>query len=173
MAKNLFDGLITTQFKQLHADAITELVTGAAVPCQLIYGQTLFTDCPNCIYDPIGNKSSGRYQTGGPTQFTGVCPVCFGVGKFADEQTTDINLSVIYDYKHWLQVPVEINSPKGYIQTLSVLATMDEIKEAKELIANTDLNSYVRSRFERYGEPQPCGFGQATIIVTMWKRIEN
>jgi hypothetical protein len=173
MAKNFFNGLITTQFKQLHADAITELVTGCAVPCQLIYGNTLFTDCVNCIYDPIGNKSSNRYLTGGPSPFTGVCPVCFGQGKIPSEHTESISLSVIYDYKSWLPTPVEVNSPKGFIQTLSVLATMDEIKEAKEIIANTDLNSYVKSRFERYGEPQPCGLGQATIIATMWKRIEN
>lgn len=173
MAKNFFKGLITKEFKQLHADAITEVVEGCAVPCQLIYGQTLFTNCPNCIYDPVGNKSSNRYLSGGPQPFNGVCPVCFGQGKIPDEQTTDICLCVIYDYKSWYPTPVEVNSPLGYIQTLSKLETMDDLKEAKEVIANTNLNSYVRSRFERYGEPQPCGFGQATIIVTMWKRIEN
>lgn len=173
MAKNFFSGLINSDLKQLHADAMTELVTGVAIECELIFGQTLFSDCPNCIFDPIGNKSSNRYQSGGPTPFQGICPVCHGAGKFSDEQTEPINLAIIYDYKDWLSLSIQVNSPEGFVQTLSLLSTLDKLKQAKEIIVDTSLEASVRQRFERYGEPQPCGFGQATIVVTMWKRIEN
>lgn len=168
-----FTGLITDEFKQLHADMITELVTSCTVECQLIYGQTLFEDCPNCLYDPIGNKSSNRYQTGGPAPFTGICPICFGQGKIPNEQTTDIDLVIIYDYKSWVPTGIKYESPFGYVQSLSLLNTMNDIKRAKEILVDTSLDSSVRQRFERAGEPQPCGFGAATIIATMWKRIEN
>ena len=170
---NMFDGLITDSIKQLHADAMTELVTATAIECSLIFGQTLFTDCPNCIFDPVANKSSNRYQTGGLYPFQGICPLCHGVGKFPDEQTATVNLCLIYNYKDWMPIVAPVNSPEGYIQTLSLLNTLDNLKQAKEMIADTSLVSSVRQRFERYGEPQPCGFGQATIIATMWKRIEN
>ena len=173
MAKDFFSGLINTQFKQLHAQAISELVTGTSIECELIFGQTLFADCPNCIFDPVGNKSSNIYQAGGPTPFHGICPTCNGVGKFPDEQTETIDLALIYNYKDWLPLSIQINSPEGYVQTLSLLNTLDKLKQAKEIIVDTSLEASVRQRFERYGEPQPCGFGQATIIVTMWSRIEN
>ena len=173
MTFNPFSGIINSDFKNLHANAITELVTGCAVPCTLVYGQTLFTDCPNCLLNVVGNKSSNRYQAGGPTPFVGICPVCNGAGKIPTEQTASIDLAIIYDYREWINIGIEIGSPLGYVQSLSLLKTLDDLKEAKELIVDTNISKYVNQRFERVGEPQPCGFGQATIVVTMWKRIES
>jgi len=128
----------------------------------------------NCNFDAAIGRSSNRYQSGGPIPFsTGVCPYCNGAGKIGTEITSTINLAIIYNYKDWIDLGIEIRSPNGFVQSLSLLKTLDELKEAKELIVDTDISKYVNQRFERYGEPQPCGFSQATIIATMWKRIEN
>ena len=127
----------------------------------------------NCLLNVVGNKSSNRYQAGGPTPFVGICPVCNGAGKIPTEQTASIDLAIIYDYREWINIGIEIGSPLGYVQSLSLLKTLDDLKEAKELIVDTNISKYVNQRFERVGEPQPCGFGQATIVVTMWKRIES
>lgn len=171
-----FTGLITDEFKQLHIDAITEVIRGCSVPCQLIFGATKFTDCPNCIFDVGAGKSSNRYQANGPIPFnSGLCPYCNGIGKIADEQTESISLCPIYDYKSWIpDINSNVQSPYGFVQTLSAYnTTYSKLLQAKEILINTDQNSKVRSRFERYGEPQPCGLGSSAFVSTMWKRIES
>lgn len=172
MTRNFFAGLINNRFKQLYIDAITEVIRGYSVTCTLIYGQTLFTDCPNCIFDPISGRSSGRYQTGGSSPFTGVCPICFGAGRLASESTSTISLAVVYNYKEWIPM-MHVQSPNGYVQTISAADTIEDLKRAKEIIVDTSLAEHVRQRFERASEPQPYGIGDATVIATMWKRIEN
>jgi len=171
---SIFTGLISSAFKQLHADAIIEVVRGSAIPCTLVYANPPSTTCPNCIFDNAGNKSSGRYKAGGAQTFVGICPICLGRGILIVETSVSIDLALIYDSKSWIPLRTGVNSPLGFVQTLSLLSTMDDIKKAKELITDVvDLSTQVRQRFERYGEPETCGFGQSTIIATMWKRIEN
>lgn len=172
---NYFDGLISDQFKQFHVDMITEVIRGCSVECTLIYGTTLYIDCANCIFDPIGNKSSNRYQSGGPAEFTvGVCPMCAGTGKIPQDQTDIINLCPIYDYKRWLfSQGADIASPQGFVQTISAFSTFESIVQAKEILIDNSISANVRARFERYREPQPCGLGGSEFIGTIWKRIEN
>ena len=97
----MFEGIITAEFKQLFKDAITALLedTALTVPCQLIYGGTKWTDCPNCLFSPATNKSTGIYTVGGPVPFyTGVCPYCNGAGRLSEEDTENIYLvtQIIY-----------------------------------------------------------------------------
>lgn len=170
-----FTGLISAEFKQLHIDMITEVIRGSSVICSLVRGNTKFTDCPNCVYDSVNQRSSNRYQSGGPIAFTfGVCPYCHGIGKVPSEQISTISLAPIYDYKHWVPgLAANVQSPYGFVQTLSLFNTYDDLKEAKEIIIDTSINSQVKARFERYQEPQPCGLGSSSFIMTLWKRIEN
>jgi len=170
-----FDGLISDAFKDCWTDAITELVRGCGVTATLIYGVTKFTDCPNCIYDPIGGKSSNRYETGGPIPFSfGICPMCAGVGKIPDEQTATVLVMPIYDYKSWIPgITSNIQSPYGFVQTLSAWSTRDEIRRAKEILIHVGLDSDEKARFERHALPEPCGLGNDEFIVTMWRMIES
>ena len=167
---NHFSGIISAAFKQLHVDAMTELVTNCAVPCQIIYGDTLWEDCQNCLTSPMGTNYYDSIN--GSTPFSGICPVCNGKGRISTESTETINLSPIYNYKEWIDIGVPIQVPNGIVQTLSLFNTYEELRRAKQLIINTDINSYVKSRFEKYAEPHPCGLGAATIVVAFWKRIE-
>ena len=99
MATNPFSGIITNDFKNLFSNAIKALLEDAAltVPCTLYFGVTKYEDCSNCVYDPIGRKSSNKFQTGGPVPFRngGVCPVCSGNGKKPVTSTENLNLAVI------------------------------------------------------------------------------
>ena len=171
-----FTGLIGDDFVQLHIDMMTEIISACSVECTAIYGVTLYDDCPNCVFDPIGNKSANRYQTGGPAPFTvGQCPLCAGAGKIANEQTETICLAPIYDYKSWIPgITSNVQSPYGFVQTLSMFDdTYDTIRQVKEIILDTSLDSHVKARFEKHGEPYPCGLGHTKVVVAMWKRIEN
>lgn len=172
---SIFTGLITAEIKQLHHDSILEAVRAASVPCTIIFGGSKFTDCPNCIFDPAANKSSGRFQNGGTQPFSGVCPICFGAGKLTVQTTETINLAVIYDYKDWIKLAPNINNPNGIIQTISPQDTIVSLKKAKELIVNTTFqtDTQITQKYERFNEPDTCGFGQVTIVHMLWKRIES
>jgi len=169
---SLFDNIITDEFKQIHADQITEVVRACSRPCRLIYGQTKFDDCPNCIYDPIGRKSSNRYQAGGPMPFgIGICPMCHGIGRIPDETTVDINLCPIWDHRSWIpQIAQQVHTPLGFVMTMSLVNTYDELKEAKEVVIDTDVEQYSRNLYVRHSEPEICGFGRADFIFVLWKR---
>lgn len=170
-----FTGLINSGFKQLHVDMIAEVIRAGSVPCDLVYGSTLFEDCPNCVFDPIRKVSSNIYQSGGPVPFTfGICPQCNGIGQIPDDTSVEICLAPIYDYKYWIPgLMPNLHSPYGWVQTWSLFDTYEELTKAKEIIINTDTNSYVKARFERQSAPQPYGFNGSDFIAVAWKRIEN
>lgn len=170
-----FTNLLDNNFKQLYIDMITEVVRACSVTCTVTFGITLWTDCSNCTFDAIGNKSANRYQTGGPAPFTvGQCPMCAGAGKIPDEQTASISLAPVYDYKSWIPgLASNVQSPNGFVQTISVFSTYDTLRQAKEVIMDTAIDSSTRARFEKHREPEPCGMGASSFVLTMWKRVEN
>jgi len=179
----LFDGIITSSFKDLHKDAIDALLedTALTVPCRLYYGETKWTDCPNCDFDVMGGKSSNRYTAGGPVAFPNgqMCPYCHGKGRTQDEQTEEVYLAVIWDMKLWMKLggigssvaSASSNTKDSFAQTLSKFSTTyDKLRRANEIIFDTDVETSVELRFTRIGEPQPCGLGASNFVVAMWKR---
>jgi len=169
--------LISSAFKQLYITAINQLLADDAltVPCTLVYGDTKWTDCPNCKLLPNG-RSSNIYQTGGPLPFThGVCEYCHGVGRLPETSEDSVYLAVIFDSKSWIKwskESVSPHSPASFVQTISKFAeTYTKLKKAKYVVMDTNIEDNTRSRYERFAEPEPVGLGASTYVITMWKRI--
>ena len=168
---NPFSGVITAAMKTLHKDMIDSLLYDDActVPCTLIFEGNL----QNIIVgsgsvDPIGNRPPGVLPFGGPT----VGPPRSGVEP--NEETDTLYLMVIWDSKDWIRTSFAatlVNSPEVFVQTLSTVANLVLLKQADRIIIDTDLEGKVRHTFTRYGEPEPCGLGPSTHMITMWKKI--
>jgi len=171
-----FSNIITSDMKKLFGNAIRSLLedTALTVPCTLYFGITKYEACSNCIYDPIGRKSSNRFITGGPVPFRngGICPVCNGNGKKPVITTENLNLAVIYDYKDFLGIKTPVNAPNGIIQVIARKEITPKLLRAKELQPSTEISNYANSRFERITEPQPAGFGDDEFVFCNWKRIK-
>ena len=172
-----FSGIFANPaFKNIFTNAIDSLLTNNAltVPCQLIFQNTTFNSCPNCLYDTMSGKSTSIYKTGGPIVFNkGICPYCHGLGNIAADNTQTVNLMVIWDYKQWIGwhgVPELTMTPFGHAQTLCSVSLLPAIKAAKNIILDTDVQAYVKHLFLRVSEPNPIGFGKDSYIATMWKR---
>jgi hypothetical protein len=169
---NYFSGIISSDFKALFTDAISALLYDDActMPCTIYYGITKYEDCVNCVFDPTGNKSSNRFQDGGPLPFPfgSICPMCNGNGKRGVESSENINLMVIWDAKEFINVGT-VNDPDGMIQTVTFASNMPTLKRAKELLVATEISSYNRYRYERVSEPHPCGFTNE-FVECMWRR---
>lgn len=174
MALNPFSGIISSELKNLHTNAISALLYDDACTqaCKLSYGVTKHDPCVNCIYDGVGRKSSNRYLPGGPIPFPNgsICPMCNGAGLKAVETTENIKLMVIWDYKQFINLNT-VNNPEGKIQTVGFAKDAPKIKRAKDIIVATDLAAVATHRFNRISEPQPCGFGTNSFIECLWERI--
>lgn len=167
---NAFSGIISSDFKQLFTDAISALLydNSCTLPCTLYYGITKYEDCSNCIYDPIGQKSSNRFQSGGqvPFPFGSICPMCDGQGKKGVVSTENIQLMVIFDSKQFFNAG-QVNDPDGMIQVVTFSDRSDKLARAKELVVTTD---NISSRYERASSPTPCGLGNGDFVECMFRR---
>ena len=170
---NPFLGLITPAFKTLFTDVMDALLEDNActVPCRLIFSGTKYTDCTNCI-KPVGGGTANLYQSGGPVPFRGgqPCPLCGGAGLILSDETETVFLLVLWNYGDWIGVPNAISRPAGMVQTISKMSTIGQLKEANEIIIDTDIESRVKHRFVRDGEPNICGLGASSYITTMWSK---
>jgi hypothetical protein len=145
---------------------------GLSSECKLNYGVTKRDLCPNCIYDVNLKKSAGKYKTGGPISFSlgMLCPYCNGVGYYGKETTETIYLTIIWDYKKWINTPDNIQNPVGFIQAIGKKSHLSSIRKAKEMtIVYPSVNNYY-PKFELYAEPTPCGLGDNNYIISMWTK---
>lgn len=183
-----FTGLLSSVnsgFKQMWSDAIDCMLetTACTTPCLLLTEYDTNAKCPNCIFDPITNRSRNIYQTNppGPIPFShGQCPYCHGWGIPNDESSQQVNLLIIWHYKDFIGFSVDWNfvkdntlfTPFGHIQTVSSKDYFDVLRSAREILVNTTVqNPIVAHRFSRVGEPNPIGLDSNTHIITTWKRM--
>lgn len=170
-----FNNINYSGLQNVFTKAITSMVESSActVPCTLEYGVTKYEDCSNCVYDPIGRKSSNVYQDGGPVPFpfSTICPMCNGEGKKSVVSTEGINLLVVYDPKDFIGWDKTVNKPDGYIQTMAKINATPKLQRAKSITVATDIDNYFTRKYERAGEPFPCGFGNNAFIVCNWRRL--
>ncbi len=165
-----------SSFTNIYRDAMDMMVSscGFGINCKVYYAPTRYDKCDVCT-STIGNQSSNRYLTGAPVPFqdTGKCPSCGGSGRKPVESKEDITLLVIWNYKDWINVNLEVlKSPEGFVQTISKMSDLPKIKRANYIImgSDNDIDGNVHHKFTRHGEPTPCGLGSALHILTMWKR---
>jgi hypothetical protein len=172
MTANPFNALNWSGMKSLHNDMIDSVITNMAVTCQIIHPPA-FTDCSNCGWDAVGNKSNNVYASGGPMPFRNgqTCPMCMGSGKLTTEETENVSLVVLWDESDWLPIQggFNVKVQDGMLQTWGLKATYAKIKEAKEIIIDTSLNNLHVHRYVREGEPWWCGFGESRYSVCMWR----
>ena len=165
MAVPSFSNIITSDMKKLFGNAIRSLLEDSAltVACTLYFGITKYEACTNCVYDPIGRKSSNRFITGGPVPFRngGICPNCSGNGKKPVISTENINLAVIYDYKDFLGIKTPVNAPNGVIQVIARKEITPKLLRAKEIQPSTEISKLCECKIPK---------DQRTTTSRLWRR---
>lgn len=179
---NIFDNAITPEFKQLFNQAIDTVLSenGLTIPCKLVYKrepQSSTELCNNCLFDPITKLSANTYNGTGPVPFENTsCPVCLGLGYTTNTSQDNmleevINLGVILDSKYFIKMnTTTVNIPDGSLQTICKIENLYKIKNASYMIVDPSLQAYGDYSYEKMGDPNPCGFGSNSYIITMWKR---
>ena len=171
---NPFSGIIDSSLKSVFNNAINAILEDDAltVSCTLEYGITKYESCVNCLYDPIGQKSSNRFQDGGPAPFPfgTLCPVCNGNGRRPLTSSENVNLAVIFEPRQFLEMSTPVNTADGYIQTLAKKAMTAKLQRAKEIIVSTDTSGFFPHRYQRISEPLPIGLGNNEFVICTWRR---
>lgn len=169
-------GIIFTLDPEIKAtiqDALDDLITELGKPCKLVY-PSKSVKCVNCIYDPIGKKSSNIWKTGGPMKFmVGVCPMCNGGGTRAEEVSETIKMLCAWEPKKFFVPFQEINikSPYGLLQTKFYLKDLPKIKMADHLVFQVPIEPYVKSNYYLIGEPgDQSNIIQDRYCIATWER---
>lgn len=165
----LFD--ISDTFAESVEDGFDDILDLLSKPCLLIYPAST-TDCVNCIYDPIGKKSSNRWTTGGPMPFnSGACPMCNGQGRIATENSETINMTI-----NWGPITFDKGMPAGIrlplggaVETRGYMADYPKVKKCETMRI---VSPYGRFVFKLDGEPSdPFQLVQGKYFIANWKRI--
>ena len=166
------------EFHNLFTKSIDTLLDkhGLSVPCVLKYASPIQSNklCNNCIFNSSNNNSSGLFSGTGPRPFPegSVCPVCVGKGVILSDSIEEhLDMLVIFDSKYFINLPTQsINIPNSMAQTICCISYYPKIKNAYEVILNSDIQDITSQTYERSSEPQPMGLGKGQYILTTWKR---
>lgn len=98
--------IVTPSIRKTYKDLIKQVVEDLHKPI-IVYLPPEKTDCVNCIWDSINQRSSGQFDSSftspvvifgntiNPQNFTrGRCPVCYGVGYLEQESKRNVKALV-------------------------------------------------------------------------------
>lgn len=164
---------LTPAIKGVVRQALDDLITELGKNCLLVY-PPLMTPCVNCVVDPIGQKSSGRWTSGGPMPFAEgfVCPMCNGEGFRADVVTETIKMGVAVNPAQFYRKPARgVVIPAGTIQTKAYFTDLGKILRAREMILQPELGDVARWRYALDGDPvDVSNIIQGRYVIATWKR---
>lgn len=174
---NPFSGIISKELKQTFNNAIDSLLetNSLSLPCKIIYDNQINNSyCNNCVLDTISLVSSNIYNGTGTNPFAdgGVCPVCMGLGLLKNNKASEIvHLAFIFDSKYFVNTNNRVlNIPDGSVQSICNISFLSKLKNASEIIFDTNLSQLAHFKYERAGDPEPLGFGDNRYIITLWKK---
>jgi len=147
--------------------------------CTIVYPPS-DEECPNCLYDPVANRSANIYKTGGPISFpiNTTCPWCGGVGKRSIPITDRVKMRV---YWGGMEVQAAMRQFKSLANEklgdmaqglLFVIGYMDDLPKfvkCDSLVVNDTVDKQ-EIRCERVSETIPWGFRKNRYFACMLDR---
>lgn len=165
---------LSDDIKLIAEYAIDDLIDQLGKTCQLIYAPTP-SPCPNCVFDPIGNKSSNTWINGGPIPFENGsdCPSCNGQGLHFTSLTKSVKLLIANSPKDFFQrLPANVQLPSGSIQTKGYMRDLPDVLQTRKMVVQLDIQGLIRYTYELAGEPIDQGnIVQGKYWVANWSRV--
>ena len=165
MAGNFITGDIDSLFRDSMEKLVDDLGTKSTFAIEL---PSPFQQCPNCVYDPVAKASSGKYNSTGPTPFSGkLCPVCRGKGDTAKPVIRQIPAVIVT----WSKLtPASENTPTppgelpyGYARCKMRVQFFPLISKATSFIVDGH-------RCRMVGQPKKRGLKTFVIVEVLVKR---
>lgn len=164
---------ITPAIRRLAANAIDTMIEELGKNC-LLFLPPDPEKCPNCHFDSIQGKSSGKYNGTGPRPFTRPpCPVCRGTGLDPDvrEKTAVVKFLVEWNQKAFVTIQPGIQLPQGVVQTKGFISDMPLVIQSTKIIIDYENAKFSSHEFVKRGEPIPQGnIVPSRYFVAFWER---
>lgn len=156
------------------------MINDLGVNCKLIY-PPVYEDCDNCVFDVIGQKSSGRYKNGGPAPFNfGHCPICKGEGVKAVEDTEIIKLRFYQLSNREIGVPTGMRQIADSIRTaggtafvVGFIYDLPKFDSANKILINSDMSNYKDWLYQKATEPVFYGLDKQRYFVAGVDRVDG
>ncbi len=158
--------------------ALDDLITELGKDCRLVYPPR-WNACVNCVYDPVGNKSSNHWLSGGPLPFSNgsTCPLCDGVGRRAEEITEDTKFLCAWEPRKFFYPikSLDIRAPFSIVQTKGYISPdLPKVLRAEHMVFQTGIEGVLRKKYKLMGQPgDQSNIIQGRYFVATWEQMKQ
>lgn len=127
--------------------------------------------CPNCIFDNIGNRSSGRYKTGGPRYFEQGqrCPYCKGAGFLNTAVSKCIKCLTKWSPKDVERYGINLNDSGDIVRLKTFYEDADDMVRAISAIVDHDIADILPLKVKLIKGPFPAGLRDSRYCISFWR----
>lgn len=163
---------ITSGLVQIYQDRIDALINqlGKSV---LLEFDAVKQPCPNCVFDPIRNRSTGIYISGGPRSFERgrQCPWCKGRGFEETVSTKCIEALLKWNPKDSRKYGISLSNHKSVVRIKTFITEADDLIRAKTAIADYQEIETTIARVRLIKNPIPVGLQESRYCISFWELI--
>jgi len=131
------------------------------------------TQCTNCGYDSMRNRSDGIYTQGGPRPFARgrKCPHCKGSGILLEEVNECIHALLKWNPKNPEEYGISASKHKGIVRIKTYLHHMPSLMRAETAITNYDIRAMLTLKVKKIKGPIPVGLREDRYCISFWELI--
>lgn len=159
---------------QVYQDNIDALINQLGKDVYLNFDPTRI-DCPNCEFDPIRNRSSGRPKKGGPRPFVRgrQCPYCKGRGFIEEENQKCIKCLIKWNPKDLQDYGISLRDEVDVVRFKTFLTSYDDFVRAKTAFSNVAQSDSFRIKVRKIKGPVPVGLREDRYCVSFWEVMDT
>jgi hypothetical protein len=131
--------------------------------------------CPNCIFDPIRNRSTGIYIQGGPRPFRRgrQCPWCKGLGFEETQVQKCIKCLIRWNPTDAGDYGISLRDYRDVVRFKTHLTEFDDLVRAKTARSNYDIQDKLLLRVRLIKSPILIGLRESRYCISFWELIDS
>lgn len=159
---------------RVYQNNIDALINQLGKDVHLVFDPTR-TECPNCFYDPIRRRSTGRPKSGGPRPFRlgRPCPYCKGRGFIEEPNEKCIKCLIKWNPKDLQDYDITLRDEVDVVRFKTYLTNYDDIVRADEALSNVAQSSQFRVRVKKIKGPVPVGLREDRYCISFWEVMDT
>lgn len=166
---------ISNELIDIYQSRIDALINQIGSHLILNFNDSL-SECPNCGYNSISEKSDGIYKSGGPIPFSlgQRCPYCKGKGILRSQVQKCIHALVQFDTSNSsISLQQNVGNLAGRVRVKTLFEYADDIIRSVDAFLQPQLNSTYRIKLRKVSGPVPVGLREDRYCVSFWDIVNT
>jgi len=163
---------IPSRLIDLYKDRIDSMINQAGKNVVLQFDK-IVSECPNCYFDNVSQKSSGRYKLGGPSPFNEgqKCPYCKGNGVVGENAELCIKCLITWNPQDIDNYGISVSSTGEIIKLKTLITYADKLKRANVALIDRQVSGITEYRAKLVKGPYPIGLREDRYCISFWRTI--